>query len=81
MTKSVYKTDEIHKISTDILLGGMYMIKWAIAFFFLALIAGLFGFGLIANLSFGIAKILFYIFIGLFVVSLIFGRRMTRSRT
>ncbi|MGI6622161.1 MAG: DUF1328 domain-containing protein [Clostridiaceae bacterium] len=57
------------------------MIKWAITFFVLALIAGLFGFGLIANLSFGIAKILFYIFIGLFVVSLIFGRNITKSRT
>ncbi|HHU90782.1 MAG TPA: DUF1328 domain-containing protein [Clostridiaceae bacterium] len=57
------------------------MIKWAITFFVLALIAGLLGFGLIANLSFGIAKVLFYIFIGLFVVSLIFGRRITRSRT
>ncbi|NLL66313.1 MAG: DUF1328 domain-containing protein [Clostridiaceae bacterium] len=57
------------------------MIKWAITFFVLALIAGLFGFGLIANMAFGIAKILFYIFIALFVVSLIFGRRTTRSRT
>ena len=38
------------------------MLKWAITFLILALIAGLFGFGLIANLSFGIAKVLFYIF-------------------
>lgn len=57
------------------------MFKWAITFFVLALIAGFFGFGIIANLSFGIAKILFYIFIGLFVVSLIFGKRFIRSRT
>ena len=57
------------------------MIKWAITFLVLALLAGLFGFGLIANLSFGIAKILFYIFIALFVISLIFGERTTRSRT
>ncbi|NLX64332.1 MAG: DUF1328 domain-containing protein [Clostridiaceae bacterium] len=57
------------------------MIKWAITFLVLALLAGLFGFGLIANLSFGIAKILFYIFIALFVISLIFGGRTTRSRT
>ena len=47
--------------------------------FVLALIAGLFGFGLIANLSFGIAKVLFYIFIALFVISLIFGRRGSRE--
>jgi len=57
------------------------MIKWAITFLVLAILAGLFGFGLIANLSFGIAKILFYIFIALFVISLIFGGRTTRSRS
>lgn len=57
------------------------MFKWAITFFVLAVIAGFFGFGLIANLSFGIAKVLFYIFLGLFVLSLIFGKRFVRSRT
>lgn len=57
------------------------MIKWAVTFLILALVAGLFGFGLIANLTFGIAKILFYIFIALFVISLIFGGRIVRSRT
>ena len=55
------------------------MLKWAITFLILALIAGLFGFGLIANFTFGIAKVLFYIFAVLFVVSLIFGRRGSRS--
>ncbi|NLM75979.1 MAG: DUF1328 domain-containing protein [Clostridiaceae bacterium] len=55
------------------------MLKWAITFLILALIAGLFGFGLIANLSFGIAKVLFYIFAALFVISLIFGRRDRRT--
>jgi len=57
------------------------MIRWAVVFLILALVAGLFGFGLIANLAFDIAKILFYIFIALFVISLIFGRRTTRSKT
>ncbi|NLM73770.1 MAG: DUF1328 domain-containing protein [Clostridiaceae bacterium] len=55
------------------------MIKWAVTFLVLALLSGLFGFGLIANLSFGIAKVLFYIFIAFFVVSLIFGRRRDRD--
>ncbi|HBR01196.1 MAG TPA: DUF1328 domain-containing protein [Ruminiclostridium sp.] len=57
------------------------MIKWTITFFVLAIIAALFGFGFIANLSFGIAKILFYIFIALFVLSLIFGKRIIKSRS
>lgn len=57
------------------------MIKWAITFFILAIVAGLLGFGLIANLSFGIAKILFYIFLALFVISFIFGKRIIKSRT
>ncbi|NLU52774.1 MAG: DUF1328 domain-containing protein [Clostridiaceae bacterium] len=55
------------------------MLKWAITFLILALISALFGFGLIANLTFGIAKILFYIFIALFVISLIFGRQIFRT--
>lgn len=57
------------------------MFKWTVIFFILAIVAAFFGFGLIANLTFGIAKILFYIFIGLFVISLIFGRRKVKSRT
>ena len=56
------------------------MIKWAATFLVLALLSGLFGFGLIANLSFGIAKVLFYIFIAFFVVSLIFGRAETGTK-
>lgn len=56
------------------------MFKWMVAFFVLAIISALFGFGLIANLTFGIAKVLFYVFLVLGVLSLIFGRRMTGTR-
>lgn len=52
------------------------MFKWVVAFFVLAIISALFGFGLIANLTFGVAKILFYVFLVLGVLSLIFGSRM-----
>ncbi|NLW01662.1 MAG: DUF1328 domain-containing protein [Clostridiaceae bacterium] len=52
------------------------MFKWVVAFFVLALISALFGFGLIANLTFGIARILFYVFLVAGVLSLIFGSRM-----
>ena len=40
-----------------------------------ALIAAVFGFGGIAGTAVGIAKLLFFVFIVLFVVSLIFHRR------
>lgn len=51
------------------------MLNWAITFLVIALIAALLGFGGIAGLSLEFAKILFYIFIILFVISLIFGLR------
>ncbi|MEZ5647980.1 MAG: DUF1328 domain-containing protein [Alphaproteobacteria bacterium] len=47
------------------------MLRWAIAFFILALIAGLFGFGGIASASAEIAQILFFVFLVVFVASLI----------
>lgn len=49
------------------------MLYWAIVFFVIALVAALFGFTGIAVAAAGIARILFYIFIVLFVLSLIFG--------
>ncbi|MBX9593423.1 MAG: DUF1328 domain-containing protein [Roseomonas sp.] len=49
------------------------MLYWTLIFLVVALIAGLFGFGGIASASAGIAKILFGIFIVLFLVSLVFG--------
>lgn len=48
------------------------MLSWALTFFILALIAGLFGFGGVAVASAGIAKILFVVFLGLFLGSLLF---------
>jgi uncharacterized membrane protein YtjA (UPF0391 family) len=49
------------------------MLYWAAVFFVIALTAAAFGFGGIATASAGIAKILFVIFLVLFVVSLVFG--------
>ena len=46
------------------------MIRWAIGFFVVALIAALLGFTGVAVAFAGIAKILFYIFVVLFVVTL-----------
>lgn len=47
------------------------MLGWAIAFFIIALIAALFGFGGIAAGAATIAKVLFFIFLALFILSLI----------
>lgn len=47
------------------------MLRWALIFFVVALIAAILGFSGIAVASAGIAKILFYVFLVLFVVSLL----------
>jgi uncharacterized membrane protein YtjA (UPF0391 family) len=49
------------------------MLRWAIIFFIVAIIAAVFGFGGIAAAATDIAKILFYIFLILFVIALLFG--------
>ncbi len=51
------------------------MLSWAITFLVIALIAAVLGFGGIAGASAGIAKILFGVFLILFIVSLVLGRR------
>ena len=47
------------------------MLRWALGFLVFALIAGLLGFTAIAGTAVGIAKLLFYVFVVLFLVSLI----------
>lgn len=56
------------------------MLNWALLFFVIALVAALLGFGGIATAAAGVAKILFYIFLVIFLVTLIMGlgRRGTR---
>jgi uncharacterized membrane protein YtjA (UPF0391 family) len=53
------------------------MLHWAIVFLVISLIAALFGFGGIAGTAEGFARILFFVFLVMFVVSLIFGRART----
>lgn len=48
------------------------MLSWALAFFVLAIIAGVLGFTGIASATAGIAKILFVVFIILFIASFFF---------
>jgi uncharacterized membrane protein YtjA (UPF0391 family) len=47
------------------------MLRWALGFFVVALIAAILGFGGVAVAAAGIAKIIFYIFVALFLISLI----------
>jgi len=49
------------------------MLRYALIFFIVALVAALFGFGGIAAGATEIAKILFFVFVVLFVVSLVAG--------
>jgi uncharacterized membrane protein YtjA (UPF0391 family) len=49
------------------------MLRWALAFLILAVVAAFFGFGGIAATSIGIAKLLFYVFIVIFAITLIAG--------
>jgi uncharacterized membrane protein YtjA (UPF0391 family) len=54
-------------------LGGGNMLRWALAFFVIAIIAAVFGFAGIAVAAAGIAKLLFYLFLILFLVALVGG--------
>jgi len=55
------------------------MLRWTVIFLVIAIIAAVFGFGGIAVGAASIAKILFFIFIVLFLLSLIFGKSATRN--
>jgi uncharacterized membrane protein YtjA (UPF0391 family) len=49
------------------------MLRWTLTFLVIAVIAALLGFTGIAGASVSIAKVLFFIFLALFVISLIVG--------
>jgi uncharacterized membrane protein YtjA (UPF0391 family) len=51
------------------------MLSWSITFLVVALIAAVLGFGGIAGTAVGIAKILFFVFLVLFAISFLVGRR------
>jgi len=55
------------------------MLRWAILFAIVAIIAGVFGFGGISESAAGIAKVLFFIFIIGFLIVLIFGGSIFRK--
>ena len=47
------------------------MLGWALTFLIVALVAAAFGFGGIASASAGIAQILFFVFLALFIFAII----------
>jgi uncharacterized membrane protein YtjA (UPF0391 family) len=51
------------------------MLDWALTFLVIALIAAVLGFGILAGTAMEIAKILFFVFIVLFILSFFMGRR------
>ena len=58
------------------------MLRWALLFLVIALVAALFGFTNVAGTSMVAAKILFFVFLVLFVVSLLLsGSRTPRELT
>ncbi len=54
------------------------MLNWAITFLVIALIAAVLGFGGIAGVAVELAKIVFFIAVVLFLISLVYG--LTRGR-
>ncbi|HUT34550.1 MAG TPA: DUF1328 domain-containing protein [Planctomycetota bacterium] len=54
------------------------MLRWTVVFLVIALIAGFFGFWQLEGTATWIAKVLFVVFLILFVVSLVTGRRRPR---
>ena len=55
------------------------MLRWALIFLILGLIAALLGFTGIAGASIGIAKVLFFLFLAIFAVMLILGLTVYRG--
>jgi uncharacterized membrane protein YtjA (UPF0391 family) len=51
------------------------MLYWALVLFIVSIIAAVFGFTGIAVATAGIAKILFFVFVVLLILTLIFGMR------
>jgi len=55
------------------------MLSWALLFLIIALLAGLFGFTTIFGPMMFAAKVLFFVFLVMFVLSLVLGNRTTHE--
>jgi uncharacterized membrane protein YtjA (UPF0391 family) len=50
---------------------GTLMLRWALIFFVVSIVAGVFGFTNISSAAGGIARLLFFIFVAVFIVFLV----------
>jgi uncharacterized membrane protein YtjA (UPF0391 family) len=57
------------------------MLRWALVFLVIGLIAGVLGFTTLAGASIAIAKFLFFIFLAIFIVLLVMGLAAARRLT
>ncbi len=57
------------------------MLRWALGFLIVAIIAAMLGFGGVASASAGIAKVLFFIFLVGFAIMLVIGLAAARRLT
>lgn len=55
------------------------MLRWAFIFLIVALIAGAFGFWGLEGTAMWMARVLFFLFLVMFVIALIVGGRVTRD--
>lgn len=51
------------------------MLSWSLTFLVIAIIAAVLGFGVVAGTAATIAKVLFFLFLIFFLVSLLMGRK------
>ena len=56
-------------------VGDKLMLHWSLVFLVIAIIAAILGFGGIAGTAVGIAKILFFVFLVIWLIAFIGGRR------
>jgi uncharacterized membrane protein YtjA (UPF0391 family) len=59
----------------DFVTGDKSMLHWSLVFLVIAIIAAILGFGGIAGTAVGIAKILFFVFLVIWLIAFIGGRR------
>ncbi|HUA33632.1 MAG TPA: DUF1328 domain-containing protein [Candidatus Binataceae bacterium] len=64
-------TEFVTRLNTEL----RFMLYWAFVFLIVALVAGVMGFGGIAGVATDMARVLFFIFLVLFVIGLALGWR------
>jgi len=70
---------KVHVVSNQKNFRSKFMLGYAVTFLIIALIAGALGFGLVGGMAYGAAKIFFFVFLVLAVLSLFSGRRINTN--